>query len=353
MTLYQYKTEMIEALSRPSDYVSPVARYRDPHLASSLLQKALRRGDERYAVGAATSLALLDPARLWRRLSAIVIEDFGRADLSLTAKVIAAASDGRWRDEIGGDALVASYLVKELCATPRDRVVDELYMWAAVLRLDAHPAVPLGAQPLSPRLRKLVSEAIHVSLKCETLQEDMPDTRYWARLCDATLADMCRRGQIDPELYSLALAARRCSKTPLPLYLGLLTRHRPASADVETCCVPAFEEVRGVPTYAVDGYTRPGREALWRLLKVAPALAQLLDGLRGARTLHAMTALLFETEGGLLTRRIKCPLTEELRSAALGSWSGLDRQRFDAGLEIMRGLLPELNVLRRQAMGAI
>ena len=47
-----------------------------PWVAMSLLQKAIRRGEERLALRAAATL-LLSPDRLWRRCGCIAFEDVG------------------------------------------------------------------------------------------------------------------------------------------------------------------------------------------------------------------------------------------------------------------------------------
>src|ERR1700754_2051601 len=75
------------AAARMVGLVPPVIcqnRLDDVHLASSCLQKALRRSDAVHAHLAAHSLLAMDPKRLWRRLVVIVFEDFGLTDLSLT-----------------------------------------------------------------------------------------------------------------------------------------------------------------------------------------------------------------------------------------------------------------------------
>ena len=53
----------------------------DVHIASACLQKALRRGDARFALAAGEMLRISDPERLWRRLCVCAFEDFGLVDL--------------------------------------------------------------------------------------------------------------------------------------------------------------------------------------------------------------------------------------------------------------------------------
>ena len=61
-----------------------------PWVAMSLMQKAIRRGEERLALRAAATLLRDAPDRLWRRCGAIAYEDVGLADVDAVAIVMAA-----------------------------------------------------------------------------------------------------------------------------------------------------------------------------------------------------------------------------------------------------------------------
>lgn len=353
MTLSECREEMSRRILLGERSADNGPTYTDAHLASSILQKSLRRSAHSYAKGAARSLSRLDPDRLWRRLAAIIIEDFGAADLELTRCVIAAASDGLWRDAVGGDELVADHLVTLMCRTPRDRAADEIYMWAAVLRPDAKPAESPAEMAASPKLQHLMIEATKLASRCEERSAGIGGPRYLPRQCDASLSTMCSRKIIGHDLYSLALQARRTSKTCLPVFWALWVACRPAGeAQAVQSITPGFEDIDGVPSYAVDGYTRSGRRALWELYRQNRALRGLMSGLNQPSIQHALTALAFEVEGGLLTQRIVDPLSSELLAQASGCWSGLSRQRFKDGALLMRGLLPRLNVIRRDILEA-
>src|SRR6266581_1855767 len=68
-----------------------------PWIAMSLLQKAIRRGEERLALRAAATLLHVSPERLWRRCGCITFEDVGVADLDTVAVVTSALSGKRYR----------------------------------------------------------------------------------------------------------------------------------------------------------------------------------------------------------------------------------------------------------------
>ncbi|MGC9954194.1 MAG: hypothetical protein ABSD21_07940 [Rhizomicrobium sp.] len=80
----------------------------DVHIASSCMQKALRRSDRVYAHGAAEMLRQCDERRLWRRLVVCAFEEFGLVDLGLTARVVAVASSKNFRLTLG-DARASSF----------------------------------------------------------------------------------------------------------------------------------------------------------------------------------------------------------------------------------------------------
>ena len=63
----------------------------DVHIASSCLQKALRRGELSLRWRRRASLLRHDPERLWRRLCVCAFEEFGLVDLGVTAR------SWRWR----------------------------------------------------------------------------------------------------------------------------------------------------------------------------------------------------------------------------------------------------------------
>src|SRR3954452_2722868 len=85
-----------------------------PWLAMSLLQKAIRRGEEAYALQAAAALLRDSPERLWRRLGLIAFEDIGLADPEAFYLATAAQAGKQYRKEIGGEWAVASFLVSRL-----------------------------------------------------------------------------------------------------------------------------------------------------------------------------------------------------------------------------------------------
>jgi replication-associated recombination protein RarA len=75
-----------------------------PWIAMSLMQKAIRRGEERLALRAAATLLRDAPDRLWRRSGCIAFEDVGVADIDTVAIVAAALAGKRFRAGLGGES---------------------------------------------------------------------------------------------------------------------------------------------------------------------------------------------------------------------------------------------------------
>ena len=82
-------------LSSPPPDLSPLPI--DPWLASSLLQKAIRRGEADVAARAALTLFRLRRAAIWRRFMVIAFEDVGAASIDALVVAVRAAIDPGWR----------------------------------------------------------------------------------------------------------------------------------------------------------------------------------------------------------------------------------------------------------------
>src|SRR5665213_614992 len=88
-------------------------------VAMSALQKAIRRNEPELALRAAETLFRAAPDRVWRRIGIAAFEDVGVADFETLSLAIAGLAGKRWRAEAGGEWVVASYLIRRLCAAPK------------------------------------------------------------------------------------------------------------------------------------------------------------------------------------------------------------------------------------------
>ncbi len=140
-------------------------------IASSALQKAIRRGDISIALRAVFALHREDPSAAWRRLIAIAFEDVGPADIDVLVETVAIAASRSWRAAHGEEAVLAS-IVSRFAAAPKDRSTDYL-MWAAAEHPDQRDTRAFcGRAPVSECLSMLMD-----------LSRSLPDRAVAAWFC--------------------------------------------------------------------------------------------------------------------------------------------------------------------------
>ena len=127
--------DLQRAIARQGKPPTPRPLDVSPWLAMSVLQKAIRRGREDLALGAAATLLRDAPDKLWRRTGCIAYEDVGIANLETVGLATAALGGKRIRVELGGEWAVASSVVSELSRAPKCRAADDLLM-----ACELHPA---------------------------------------------------------------------------------------------------------------------------------------------------------------------------------------------------------------------
>jgi hypothetical protein len=357
VSLERYKdllSDAVTALPSPSKKYSD---FDDPYIARSALQKALRRGDEERARQAAASL-LDDPQRLWKGLAVTVFEDFGSVPVDLRGQVISACSSKKFRSDLGGDLVVARALIRQLCEVPRDRRVDEAYMFAGVL--ERSPLTARERWRLSPELKQLLDCGGELIRRCERPVPRRSFKTVLARECDAFLVEMHEGGRIDDEELALGIQGRKTTQCLLPVLYPLT---RPVSSCQASFLLTlnhtryvsrdSYRDTYDVPLYALDGYTRVGKQALELLFWATPRLQALLKPLKPrSAKMKALAALLFVVEGGVCAQEISDPLYDELKHVSRGRWSGLPAEVVPEALEAMLEAIPHLNQLRQEIWGS-
>ena len=357
MSLERYKdllSDAVDAVPSPSKKYPDIA---DPYVARSALQKALRRGDVDRVEQAASSL-LNDPLRLWKGFAVSVFEDFGFSTIDLRGQVVAACASKKVRSDLGGDLVVAQALIHQLCEVPRDRRLDETYMFAGVLEKD--PPSPKERRRWSPELSGLIDCARDLIRRCERPVPRRSFKTVLARECDAFLVEMREAERIDEEELAICIQGRKTTQCLLPVLSPLtkpvsphqgsftLTLTCPAGMSRDTC-----RDTYDVPLCALDGYTRAGKQALELLFWATPRLQTLLKPLKSRSTkMKALAALLFVVEGGICTEEVSDPLYDELKCVSRGRWSGLPAEVVPEALDVMCTALPHLNQLRQEIWGS-
>ena len=274
-------------------------QFGDVHVASSCLQKALRRADEAVAFAAARYLLTTDEPRLWRRLVVCAFEDFGLCDLNVTARVVAMAGSKNLRLVLGQERVLAT-LIGQLCALPEDRRLDDLYVLGAGLfaakRASLRDPTDDGAQQ---QACALMNEATRLIGRCEQPVPHRSFRSLSTSACERELTQMVREGLADAGLFELCLNGARLSRCLLPVLLPLAIAASEATGglgDAAALALPAAPTLAGVPAYAFDGFTRTGRSILGNLAKHQAGLAPMLSGPSLGAGIDVLHHLLFFAE---------------------------------------------------------
>src|SRR5437762_1926483 len=98
----------------------------DRWLASSLLQKAIRRGESEVAQSAALALFELSGAAIWRRLILIAFEDIGAASVDALSEVVLTRVNRVSKTKSEGDCQTVVDLTVLLSESPKSRSTEHL-----------------------------------------------------------------------------------------------------------------------------------------------------------------------------------------------------------------------------------
>jgi hypothetical protein len=314
-----------------------------PHdLASSQLQKALRRKLKKTALIAAKRLLSENTEYFWRRFTGICFEDFGPSHLSLTRTVVAVARARNWRGQVG-DLKIASFLIAELMLTPADRRVDDLYMLAVAAReFPLYRSVVLE----DADARNLLQQAIQAVSDCERLVPSRYVRGLLPKKVDGWIDALDR---LEPSLKALCQEGRKASACILPLVMALyLNKLAPSELILNTDELTT--EVEGnIVLAAIDGYTAAGRQILTGLVS-QPRWKRLLRSVEGTSPQKALAMLLFAAEGGRLRSYLTDPIASELGRFAQACWSGLPPDQVPEAIALLTQSLPEINQRRRETL---
>jgi hypothetical protein len=325
----------------------------DRYVARSALQKAVRRGEVQLAQRAAATLLNERPAALWRALGIISLEDLGVASIDTVARVCVAGRDAAWRRKNGGDDRVAAVLVGRMAETSHCQAACDLLM-----RVTNDPALEM--------LRAELQDATAARLADE-IENERTDL---LRRATATLAlaghlhASHERAEPDAVFQIQAQAARssqvvatseaawRLTGNPMALVLPLLWPAWITASSVRTIDdpIPATCEICGVPSFALDQFTRSGLRVIRALVGRIPALQTLLRS--AAVPEHRWPAvvgdLLFLVEGSPVRRRALWSMASVLNRPARPLPGGfLLKEKWREGCELVASHLPLVDQLRR------
>ena len=331
----------------------------DPWSASSLLQKAIRRGEVELAQLAAQSLHRFRGKAIWRRLSNITVEDVGIADVELLWEVTRLACDPRLRDILGPDAELLDTVVAKLTMAPKDRSAD--YVYCAATKLPAaiaereqlrassrdeqlSIAAALG-EPLTRRLSAALL-ACTVASQGEVMMAPAVEGLLAAmpHPCPSSLAHSI-----------LTLAEQRAHPYSLVLILLWSQYHWTGGAQgIAAEPVPDVEYAGGVPLYVFDKHTAVGKRAISMLPKQCPEVGQLLAKWVPVKN-HADVCLMaaFYADAAPVLNRLKWFAGRHLEFIGMHAdmaSAGCSYEGVQPVVDCTRGNLAAVNELRRRVL---
>ena len=340
-----------------SSHNSDVQLKLDPWAASSLLQKAIRRGEAGLARQAARLLYRYRGSIVWRRLATIAVEDIGIADLDLVSEVIHLFTDKQLRDVLGSDTDLLDDICGRLAACPKERGADYLMCAATKLPAALHerqemlhlgrPGLIAAAANLELPLPCRATAAL---LSCTVSgKQDRLAREPLSRLLDALDAP--------PNLATalMSLVGRRAE--PFVLMLPILWscwRWCGGAFELTAEEIPKPEFLGPVPLYTFDFHTAVGKRAIARLAKDEPQVRTALTRHTPPhRHLPVAEVAAFYADASPVTLRFVWTGGNLL--SQLGGYADMLAAgcRLEGVLEVVQAVkqgLPALNSFRRQAL---
>ncbi|KIN79623.1 hypothetical protein [Sulfitobacter mediterraneus] len=326
-------------------------------VASSLLQKAIRRGHLPAARQAGRFLLEGKREHLFRRLNGIAAEDIGLGDIQTMAITAACLTSAKVRRELGGDVIVTDYLIRRMVNARKSRAADDLLMvverWPELSgdrsRFFTMPncrlrQIVLGCPSLERRA--LALWLLVGTERCPS--QYLPRRKGSPDMAFATLADL----GVAPTLLTITRENFTKTATMLSPFVALLSlENGVAGTGVADDPIPVATVINGIPSWAFDMHTRPGRTALGRLLlRNAGMSAWAATSLPRTGRIQIAGELLFRLEGQCLHRRSAGPVSIGLQKRWEVDCSGLPLDSLIFGMAALRDAMYELDAIRGEVV---
>lgn len=355
--LASFRQELVKPLSA---HTPPplVPLHITDYIAASVMQKAIRRGENAWALSAAATLLIENPDKLWRRLACIAAEDVGLADICAVGAVVGEMAGKKLRAALGGEWPVASWLVQHLAQACKSRATDDLLMTTQLLpSLESERGTLAELSNQHLRLILLGTDTLHIralALLYLAGTAGKPVAYLKPRRGEPALAfDVLDELGTPFTVLELAREGYRVSREPLWLLMALLASEQPdlgreQEIDDE---LPTQTMAGPAPSWAIDSFTREGKLAISRLLNgVSPYTEWLQAHVQRSQQRTVTARALFHVEGGLLRRRCQSALNDDLRATNERECIGLPVQLTVEAMRLLKDDLPILNAIRAQIM---
>ncbi len=362
LVLSDLKHRLFKALqTKPHQDELPPALPISPWAAMSLLQKAIRRSDTDWALAAASTLLQISPERLWRRLSVIAFEDIGQGDLITVGHTIAATSGKSFRSQLGGDELVAAYIVRLQCEAAKCRAADDLAVicdWSPDLRDSRISYAEMSDSDLAcivvDGTKSLPERAIALWYLFGTDRIKANHLEKRPGAVDAGLEALSDLGSPATALEVARHGIRKGAGLLAAFYPLLMHLYATDEGEVFKLTKLEFPTVMvgRVPSFTFDMHVREGRSAIKQLLKVECATNKWAASVNPQwGQLELLYGMLFRKESAYTRHHLIW--TTGCWLANLADWEvhGISQAELVVGYEALAGDMELLHRLRREAVG--
>jgi hypothetical protein len=337
----------------PLSVVEPILA--DPWVISSLLQKAIRRGEADTAQRAAHTLFKLKGSAIWRRLMVIAFEDVGVGSPDALVMSVAAGVDPSWRRQLGGDAHVVMALARIMAEAAKDRSSDYLTEAGNHLSL-VGTAQAIGTSSIDARLAVVSDAQLSLLHRAVAVRSVWGTGDAASKSNLAALIAAFRSFGVPEELVVATEIAAVKTREPITVIVPLiwLVANTGQIRSICDCPIPPSPVVGNVPTYALDMHTRLGREAIWRFASENDAVQSCLDlYVPAKRWRDAANNAAFYVDAAPVSRRLMWDQSESLEAFGIErdlSLAGVKPEGHRALLETVRDNLDHLNLLRSEVL---
>lgn len=287
----------------------------DKYLASSCLQKSIRRNDLKTALSAAFTLLHQDKNSFWRRLHTISVEDVGVASPDAVTQTLMAFNNPAWRKKVS-DLQVGLHLTKLLCTSVKIRLGDEIYTIcnkATDLQSFRQVISQWSDQALADYVlgtnTSLPERALCLWLLAGT-KRFPSDTLPKRTGSLETIADVLLALNAPADLTNSCLGTMTKTQWPLVLFTPLLWTDMNKEQNLLRVCTDPYSvspAVNGVPLASLDMFTRIGRASFNELRKSLPEIHSF--------KIQQIGLAVFYSEGYCVDQRATSKILEEYRQA--------------------------------------
>ncbi len=330
----------------------------DAWVASSLLQKAIRRGEVELAVRAGLTLYEFRGKGIWRRLMVIAFEDLPANLTEILEQVALVGSDPLLHEKLGGERSAVVQIIKKMALAPKDRSSDYLASIACHHPSFAPELSKYLGEGTDKQLSRVADENASLEQRClaawSVVEAKQPDQTAPKSARVAALFQTCRVIGVPERVIRPAQLAYKRTREFITLLHPLIwtAMSQDEGIQVKRIDLPISPTRRDVPLYAFDKHTRLGKAAIRRFLKENQELRNLvLEYVSPEQALIAVETVAFYADAAPISLRLNWNLSHHL--AGLGMEADLFRDGIPVAAaegvyQAMTRNLVELNAVRSE-----